>query len=483
MDLEKPEGSGVSGCWVNIAGSPKKVETAKSYICNLCDPPDTGTTAYPGDLHGYLSDKSVVFDLENKYSVIVEFIDADEVDQPGKATVKGNELNVALALSAIEDMIAQYIEKNQITLQESSSCSHLSTQHSYSDQTSSKLNESLMGVSNQIQLDKKAAASYPDVMKKLMLSWVAASADGNEETVDVDIADDTMAGSDGDADKTVVHSAPKSPITSTPIVPPNTSRVKVERLSYVPIPRDVKSLEDSPGLRLSNRQAAAGRPAVDATDSPSYLASRPGPSGIQRQTKGSPPLVDLCETEHFSSDDETTIMVIPPKKMAASTNHAAASRTKPAHNPAARESRCEGSPTTQTERDISTISLDDDVSAASEYQVIDETGYDSDMIRLAEIGATRGYTQVEIAQALSLCESEDLSEQKFFSHLTQVRRESQTPPSPRTPQGQRPKKGRNAALESINKRQQSMSPGVREVMPIEKRVRTAAPPPSARMPG
>lgn len=29
MDLEKPEGSGVSGCWVNIAGSPKKVETAK----------------------------------------------------------------------------------------------------------------------------------------------------------------------------------------------------------------------------------------------------------------------------------------------------------------------------------------------------------------------------------------------------------------------------------------------------------------------
>lgn len=27
-----------------------------------------------------------------------------------------------------------------------------------------------------------------------------------------------------------------------------------------------------------------------------------------------------------------------------------------------------------------------------------KTGYDSDMIRLAEIGATRGYTQVEIAQ-------------------------------------------------------------------------------------
>jgi len=42
------------------------------------------------------------------------------------------------------------------------------------------------------------------------------------------------------------------------------------------------------------------------------------------------------------------------------------------YQPAARESRCEGSPTTQTERDISTISLDDDVSAASEYQVIDE---------------------------------------------------------------------------------------------------------------
>jgi len=51
-----------------------------------------------------------------------------------------------------------------------------------------------------------------------------------------------------------------------------------------------------------------------------------------------------------------------------------------------------------------------------------------------------------LIKALSLCESEDLSEQKFFSHLTQVRRESQTPPSPRTPQGQRPKKGRNAAV-------------------------------------
>ena len=69
----------------------------------LCSPEDFGSVKYPGDLHGYLSDKQMVFDLEHKYRVIVEFKDGKRVEDPGEAIVQGTN-----AVNAVEaDFIGQ----------------------------------------------------------------------------------------------------------------------------------------------------------------------------------------------------------------------------------------------------------------------------------------------------------------------------------------------------------------------------------------
>lgn len=55
----------------------------------LCAPAQVSNIEYPGDLHGFLSDKQNVFSLERQFEVIVEFNDGEREEDPGQARISG----------------------------------------------------------------------------------------------------------------------------------------------------------------------------------------------------------------------------------------------------------------------------------------------------------------------------------------------------------------------------------------------------------
>ncbi|XP_067943925.1 NEDD4-binding protein 1-like [Watersipora subatra] len=430
LNIERPTKSQGDGCWVNISGDRNKVQEAKTYIKCLCDPEDIGTAHYPGDLHGFLSDRSLVCNLEQEYKVIIEFKDGEKEDDPGEAIIKGETLSVALALSAIEDLIASNQPKNDLSAVGSSS-------RSYSDETSNKLNHSLKDMSDKggIKLENEEVAHYSDVMKKLVLSW-AAGASGEQEIIDLEALNSdseesaSLTGPSASNFKSTNSHVKVEPITALP----HTS--KRSGAAYVDLTAPVDKVEwsdndDDSVLCVRAQQAISGASRKGSSQS--------GPSYVSTPSSSSP-------------------------SYPRSTNYDRITRSK-------------SSPTT----DISTITLDDDTSDITELEKFASpqpvSGLENKLVGMAK---SKGYDEIEIAMALSECGAE-LHERKFVSLLNAIRdRRPSTSTSSAKQEAKPTPARRNIAMESINKRQiQPSSPTSKAVMPTEKRVKTVPSVPAA----